>query len=63
VVKASFSEDAANTVIDPASDGDAEAELLALADAAEFPEVLPDPQPATADAATPTIPAATRVSA
>ena len=59
-VKVPRSEDAAKTVIEPDSDGDAEAELLALADADELPEVLVEPQPASADAP---IPAAIKVTA
>jgi len=57
VVKASFSDEAANTVIDPDSDADAVA--VAVGDA-ELPELPLDPQPATADAV---IPAAMRVMA
>jgi len=63
VVKASFSDEAANTVIDPDSDADAVADAVADADAigdAELPELPLDPQPATADAV---IPAAMRVMA
>jgi len=65
VVKASFSDEAANTVIDPDIDADAVADAVADADAyaigdAELPELPLDPQPATADAV---IPAAMRVMA
>jgi len=59
VVKASFSDEAANTVIDPDSDADAVADADAIGDA-ELPELPLDPQPATADAV---IPAAMRVMA
>ena len=58
-VKVPCSEAAANTVIDPDSDG--EAALLVLDGVAELPEVLLDPQPARVDAAIPTIPAAAKV--
>jgi hypothetical protein len=57
VVKASFSDEAANTVMDPDSAGDEE--VLAVG-VAGLPELLLDPHPATADAA---IPAAIRVMA
>jgi hypothetical protein len=58
-VKVPRSEAAANTVIDPDNDG--EAELPVLDGVAGLPEVLLDPQPARAVAAIPTIPAAAKV--
>ena len=61
-VNVPVSDDAANTVIDPDSDGDADAELLALGDADELPELLLErSRPRRRDDAT--SPAATRVTA